>query len=134
MERALEKIEKGTYENCSKCGKKIPFSRLEALPWADECIECQKQEDDLDPAFRPLEEDILKPPFHQNFLDNDIHAFIGFDGEDALQAVMRYGSSDTPQDIPGTRDYKKLFLNKNEHQGIVDPVDAIPVKESNENE
>ena len=50
---------------------------------------------------------------------------VGFDGEDALQAVMRYGSSDTPQDIPGSHDYKDLFLNSDETAGIVDPADAI---------
>lgn len=134
VEHALQKIENGNYENCSKCGKQIPFSRLEALPWANKCIACQEQDDALDPPSRPLEEEVLTPPFHQNFLDHDKNEFIGFDGEDALQAVMRYGSSDTPQDIPGTRDYNKLFLNSNEHQGIVDPIDVIPAKESNENE
>lgn len=135
IENALEKIENGTYEYCSKCGKQIPISRLEANPWASECIQCQEQDDKLDPAaFRPLEEEVLTPPFSQNFLDHNKNEFIGFDGEDALQAVMRYGSSDSPQDIPGTRDYKKLFTNSNEQQGIVDSADAIPVKESNENE
>jgi YteA family regulatory protein len=135
IEIALEKIENGTYEYCSKCGKHIPISRLEANPWASECIQCQEQDDNLDPAaFRPLEEEVLTPPFRQNFLDHDKNEFIGFDGEDALQAVMRYGSSDSPQDITGARDYKKLFANSNEHQGIVDPADAIPVKESNKNE
>ncbi|MEN3013715.1 MAG: TraR/DksA family transcriptional regulator [Endomicrobiia bacterium] len=39
---ALEKIEKGEYGFCSKCGKKIPKKRLNALPWTDLCIKCQK--------------------------------------------------------------------------------------------
>jgi YteA family regulatory protein len=134
IENALQKIENGTYEYCSKCGKHIPISRLEANPWASKCIQCQEQDDLADPAVRPLEEEVLAPPFQQNFLDHDKNEFIGFDGEDALQAVMRYGSSDSPQDIPGTRDYKKLFVNSGEHQGIVDPIDAIPVNESNEDE
>lgn len=134
VEAALKKIENGTYEYCSKCGKHIPISRLEAIPWASECIKCQEQDDASDSASRPLEEEVLTPPFSQNFLDHDKDDFIGFDGEDALQAVMRYGSSDTPQDIPGTRDYKRLFSNSHEQQGIVDPADVIPVKNDHEEE
>jgi YteA family regulatory protein len=134
VETALEKIENGTYEYCSKCGKHIPISRLEAIPWASECIECQGQDDASDSAYRPLEEEVLTPPFKQNFLDHDKDDFVGFDGEDALQAVMRYGSSDTPQDIPGARDYKRLFSNSNEQQGVVDHSDAIPVKNDHEEE
>jgi YteA family regulatory protein len=134
IDNALQKIKDGTYEYCSKCGKHIPISRLEANPWASKCVQCQEQEDIADPAARPLEEEVLTPPFKQNFLDDDKHEFIGFDGEDALQAVMRYGSSDSPQDIPGARDYKKLFMNSDEHQGIVDPIDAIPANESDEDE
>lgn len=128
IEKALSKIAEGTYEYCSKCGEKIPIARLDAIPWAIECVGCQQHEDTLDLSRRPLEEQVLKPPFHRTFLDNDKVQFVGFDGEDALQAVMRYGSSDTPQDLPGTYDYKALFPNSNEHQGIVERTDAIPVK------
>jgi DnaK suppressor protein len=31
----------GTYGTCANCGKKIPVARLEALPHATLCIECQ---------------------------------------------------------------------------------------------
>ena len=53
---------------------------------------------------------------------------VGFDGEDALQDVLKYGSSDTPQDLPGTHDYKELFPDSNEHEGIVEKSDAIPAQ------
>jgi len=126
VEYALQRLGRGTYECCDKCGQKIPLERLEAIPWASECVSCQRREDDADHAGRPIEEELLTPPFERNFLDNDPIDFVGFDGEDALQAVMRYGSSDTPQDIPGTHDYKDLFLGSDEEEGIVDPADAIP--------
>lgn len=130
VETALEKIENGNYGVCSKCGKTIPIERLETIPWAEACIECQREDEASDSNDRPLEESVLTPPFHRSFLDaSEGKDVIGFDGEDALQAVMRYGSSDTPQDIPGSRDYKKLFDNSKEEQGIVDPADAIPEKE-----
>ncbi len=123
IEEALKRIHNGTYGYCEKCGQQIPFARLEVLPSANECIDCQQDDDARDSANRPLEELILTPPFGRTFLDSDAVDSIGFDGEDALQAVMAYGSSDTPQDIPGADDYKDLFLNSHEHQGIVDRAD-----------
>lgn len=38
---ALEKINKGEYGICEKCGKMISKKRLQALPWAKYCIDCQ---------------------------------------------------------------------------------------------
>jgi len=42
IEAALQRIEDGTYGICSNCGKPIGEERLEALPWADTCIDCAK--------------------------------------------------------------------------------------------
>jgi RNA polymerase-binding transcription factor DksA len=39
VEKALEKIEKGTYGTCEICGKEIEHDRLEANPSAKTCIE-----------------------------------------------------------------------------------------------
>lgn len=128
VEAALDKIAAGTYGVCEKCGGAIGGGRLEALPWATHCIDCQRLDEVEDPTPRPVEEEILEPPFHRTFLDSARSAFTGFDGEDSLQAVLRYGSSDSPQDIPGSYDYKALFPNSNEHQGIVDRADAIPAE------
>ena len=38
---ALEKIEDGTYGMCDSCGIEINPNRLEALPWASLCLNCQ---------------------------------------------------------------------------------------------
>lgn len=38
--RALERIEAGTYGMCESCGKAIPVERLEALPYSTLCVEC----------------------------------------------------------------------------------------------
>lgn len=37
---ALEKIARGTYGICVKCGKEIPLARLQANPAADTCMTC----------------------------------------------------------------------------------------------
>jgi RNA polymerase-binding protein DksA len=39
IERALKRIEDGTYGTCTSCGKEIPAERLEAYPWASLCID-----------------------------------------------------------------------------------------------
>ncbi len=42
---ALEKIEKGTYGKCEKCGKEISKERLLAIPEAKFCLDCEKEEE-----------------------------------------------------------------------------------------
>lgn len=41
VDAALERIGEGTYGRCIRCQREIPAERLEALPWAAHCIECQ---------------------------------------------------------------------------------------------
>lgn len=38
IERALQKIEAGTYGICERCGKPIEKARIKALPYVDLCI------------------------------------------------------------------------------------------------
>jgi DnaK suppressor protein len=39
VDRALQKIEDGTYGICDRCGRLIPEERLEARPWSVLCVE-----------------------------------------------------------------------------------------------
>jgi DnaK suppressor protein len=41
IDEALARIEAGTYGTCERCGNAIPAARLEALPQATLCIDCQ---------------------------------------------------------------------------------------------
>lgn len=41
IDTALERIEKGRYGYCSKCGKEIPAGRLAVIPEAEFCVECE---------------------------------------------------------------------------------------------
>jgi DnaK suppressor protein len=41
VEAALARLDAGTYGTCLRCAKPIAPARLEALPWAAYCIECQ---------------------------------------------------------------------------------------------
>ncbi len=40
VERALAKIDEGTYGTCDRCGNEIPEGRLEARPWSVLCVDC----------------------------------------------------------------------------------------------
>jgi len=44
IEKALQRIDAGTYGQCNNCGKFILPERLEALPYAELCIDCQRLE------------------------------------------------------------------------------------------
>lgn len=43
IDGAMLRIEDGTYGICENCKKEIPLQRLEILPFARFCIECQKK-------------------------------------------------------------------------------------------
>lgn len=42
IERAIERMDAGTYGLCEVTGKPIPLARLQALPYATLCIEAQR--------------------------------------------------------------------------------------------
>jgi RNA polymerase-binding protein DksA len=42
VEAALRRLDEGTYGRCTNCGKPIAAERLEAIPWAEHCIDCQR--------------------------------------------------------------------------------------------
>ncbi len=45
VDRALERIEHGSYGTCERCGKPIGAERLRARPWASLCIDDQRLAD-----------------------------------------------------------------------------------------
>ena len=42
---ALTKMDEGGYGKCDICGEDIPWSRLEAVPYATTCIECKRKQE-----------------------------------------------------------------------------------------
>jgi DnaK suppressor protein len=40
IDRALEKVDEGTYGQCDNCGQPIGSERLEAIPFATLCVTC----------------------------------------------------------------------------------------------
>ncbi len=43
IQKSLQKLNKGTYGKCERCGKAIEPARLEAMPTAILCMSCSKK-------------------------------------------------------------------------------------------
>lgn len=42
VESALQRLDEGSYGQCTSCGQPIPAERLEACPSVTECVECRR--------------------------------------------------------------------------------------------
>lgn len=45
VERALEKLDSGTYGMCDSCGKPISPDRLKAIPQTNLCLDCKAKQE-----------------------------------------------------------------------------------------
>ena len=50
LDRALERIEAGTYGYCDACGEPMSKARLEAVPTARLCVACKSKQEEQTPA------------------------------------------------------------------------------------
>lgn len=124
LQDALSRLDQAQYGICLLCGSPIDKERLQVIPEAELCADCQKKsESDSSDRRRPLEEKSLATPFARTFTDGSDST--AFDGEDAWQAVARYGTSETPQDVPGAVTYNDLVADSDEHSGAVEDVEEL---------
>jgi len=47
IETAIERIEDGCYGECETCSVTIPKSRLDAIPYAAQCVRCASQQEEV---------------------------------------------------------------------------------------
>jgi RNA polymerase-binding protein DksA len=45
IDDALQRIEDGTFGTCRTCAQPIAPERLEAMPWATQCIDCKRKDE-----------------------------------------------------------------------------------------
>ena len=43
VERALERVDQGSYGICESCGNAIPLERLDVLPYTTFCVDCSRK-------------------------------------------------------------------------------------------
>lgn len=113
IEDALRRIEEGTYGYCLRCGRPIEADRLEVIPETAYCYSCRhdmEAEDAYPSTGRPLEEEVLRPPWglHSNpdhaGTDVDADQLVGYDGEDTWQELEAYGPARSPVRIDDEED------------------------------
>jgi YteA family regulatory protein len=130
IEDALTSIREGTYGSCTRCGKTIPEERLEVIPSSTLCVDCKEETENEvlgDKNVRPVEEDVLEPPFARSFLDHSDNN--AYDGEDAWQEVASYGNaSDIPNEESETRG--SVYDDPGENVGYVEKVENIPTEKN----
>ncbi|MGI6038167.1 MAG: TraR/DksA C4-type zinc finger protein [Limnochordia bacterium] len=124
VEEALERMDAGDYGICKICGQAIDYARLEAIPEATTCFPCQrKAEEEGIEREEPVEEAVLATPFARTFTDGSTN--VGYDGEDVWQELERYGTANSPQDMPGAIDDGKAIYDGEKGVGLVELVDGI---------
>jgi DnaK suppressor protein len=57
IDEALTRLTEGTYGICAECGVEVSERRLEAVPFAKLCVECQSKEELLEKIEREEERD-----------------------------------------------------------------------------
>jgi DnaK suppressor protein len=51
VEHALQRIIEGVYGRCEYCGQRIAATRLNALPYTNSCIGCQRENEQNEPEY-----------------------------------------------------------------------------------
>ncbi|MEW6522684.1 MAG: TraR/DksA C4-type zinc finger protein [Bacillota bacterium] len=123
VDSAMRRVEQGSYGRCERCGAPIDTRRLEVVPATRYCVGCQKKADAHTPSRgRPIEEEVIRPPFGiQSMLSHGP----AYDGRDTWEDVARYGTASTPQDQPGSRNYRDLYLEEEPDDGVVQEVEGL---------
>jgi len=124
VNNALNKFENGSYGKCENCKKDIEYERLDAMPYAKFCMDCEMAKEATEINTPDMQyNEVFDAPFGRKYLNKQEDD--EFEGMDQLNDLMKYGSSDTPQDMGGYQDYEEFYTNEIDNQGIVEDVDKI---------
>ncbi len=123
VDDARERLRSGTYGICRRCGKKIPRERLDALPWAEYCRDCQAAMAPEDTARPPIEQELLEQQgmFRHSFRDGLDE--VEYDGEDTWQELARVGNANSPQDVPPAIRVDAAYEDSGELHGAVEAIE-----------
>ncbi|CAM2802574.1 TraR/DksA C4-type zinc finger protein [Hathewaya histolytica] len=114
IDKALHSIENGTYGSCKMCGKNISSGRLEVIPYAEYCIDCQNHISSYENGEeRPVEEKVLDYTFGYD----DRIKTSGYDRVDAYQDVGIFNM------IHNVEEYDDYDIEDKE--GFVEPIEMI---------
>jgi DnaK suppressor protein len=75
LDEALTRLDVGRYGKCLRCGESIPIERLNAIPFASHCVDCQEKLNRARPGWG---EGATIPPYdHQWTLPEEMEEFSG---------------------------------------------------------
>lgn len=116
IDDALTRVEDRTYGKCKSCGDYINEERLEFIPYAEFCVKCQNEINNLKQREihdRPVEEEVIGYPFGKDY---NHHVYDSeFDSEDSYESVEVFNKL---EDIVEFYDHK-------DQKGYVDPIERI---------
>lgn len=129
IDSALERIEQGVYGKCELCGKNIESDRLEFMPAALTCIECEDKKPDYNTYRydRPVEEETLAP-FGRYFMDyNDEKEYeVGYNAEDSWQDVDKFNARNgIERNYDEQNDERDSYAETENDAGVVEFTDKI---------
>jgi DnaK suppressor protein len=78
IEHALQRIVDGVYGRCEFCGGKIAEARLNALPYTNSCIDCQRENERTGQSFGYASDEhrwakVYEKPIEDHDNDSDIN-------------------------------------------------------------
>lgn len=121
---AERRLGHGTFGRCAGCGRPIPDERLRAVPWTERCVSCQQVvEDAARNASGDPDAEVVPMPYGARPRPGTDP--VGFDGEDAWQAVARFGTANSPQDVPPAVEPMRAYVNADEDRDSADAADDI---------
>lgn len=134
IEEAMRRIDKGTYETCERCGREIAAERLQVMPTARLCAECEQivatsPGAEEEPNFGRLPPDLslLSDEEIQEEIAEQVHV----DGRvdmDELQIRCRNGVIFLEGALPSERERSILLQFVTDVMGIEEVVDHLRVE------
>ncbi len=135
IEEALRRIDEGTYDTCARCGREIAVERLQVMPTARLCADCEQVEetspvaDKEEPNFGRIPPDLSL--LSDEEIQEGIYDQVRGDGRvdmDELQINCRDGVIFLEGVLPSERERSILLQLVTDVMGLEEVVDHIRVE------
>lgn len=134
IDEAMARIETGEFGLCTSCGEPISLGRLNAIPWARECVECAEQRESFDESA-PLTqaEQVQEGDLNDEEICEAIWSAIsGNEGvdSDGLKIACDEGVVQVTGVLPTPSQHQAVMEIIHEEFGIDDVIDQVEITES----
>ena len=134
IDQALVRLENGEYGYCATCGEPISEKRLNALPWARECVECASQRESfLAAAPLDLAEQIEEGELSDEEIVDSIREELERNDQldtEGLKISFNDGVVSLTGSLANERQHQIVLETINENFGIDEVIDRIDIGEA----